>query len=408
MDSGAPARDAPPIEFAWQAVIFDLDGTLIATDRYWPQAAEEGAARAFKELGIRRQVPTAEQWMSLVGGELEAGVARLLPDLDAAARHHVLQRCVEAEHAYLAQGRAAFLPGVESTLECLHAAGLRIGIASNCSARYLDQIVGDLGLARWIDEARCLHSPRVRDKSDMIEDLLAVFDTRRALMVGDREGDRDAAWANGLPHIHVADGYAIAGEHVAAQGVLASMADLPELLGKRAADLRTLLQELVPELLDRRGITLGISGDLCAGKTLLAKDLAQLAGREVERIELESVRVAPDRRAEDPLSQAYDLAALQQRLAQPSGSSLRILEGAMLLDPRLRSLCDVHLYLELPESLSLQRVRGRDARHNLAALEFATDVLLPWQARWNEEHRPADLAHCTLSGANPLRPLERT
>ena len=48
----------------------------------------------------------------------------------------------------------------------------------------------------------------------MIEDLLLTFGTRSAVMVGDREGDRDAAHANGLPHIHLRNGFAPRGEEV--------------------------------------------------------------------------------------------------------------------------------------------------------------------------------------------------
>lgn len=390
--------------FAFDAVLFDMDGTLVATDRYWPQAAQEGATRAFEELGIEAPVPTRAQWMSLVGGELSSGVARLLPELDESAREHVLRRCIEAEHAYLAQGRAGFLPGVESTLAQLHAAGVRLGIASNCSARYLDQLMADLNLGRWIEEARCLDSPRVRNKADMIEDLLAVFETRSAVMVGDRAGDRDAAWANALPHVHLIDGYSTAGEEVAAQATLDSMDGMVELLAGRARDLRTLLDELMPGS-DGEPLTLGVSGDLASGKTLLARDLVRLGRGDVECIELESVRRHPNRAGVDPLDGAYDLEALQRLLARPASTPLRILEGPMLLDPRLRDLCQVHLYLEVPTSISLARVQGRDARHSPAAMEFATEVLLPWQRQWNAAHLPGELAQRTLLGHNPLRPL---
>ncbi len=390
--------------FAFDAVLFDMDGTLVATDRYWPQAAQEGATRAFEELGLDTPVPSQAQWMSLVGGELSSGVARLLPELDEAAREHVLRRCIEAEHAYLARGRAGFLPGVESTLAQLHAAGVRLGIASNCSARYLDQLMGDLNLGRWIEEARCLDSPRVRNKADMIEDLLAVFDTRSAVMVGDRAGDRDAAWANALPHVHLVDGYAMVGEDVAAQATLDSMDEMAELLSGRARDLSSLLGELVPA--SGKPLTLGVSGDLASGKTLLARDLARLGQGDVEVVELESVRRQPNRAGIDPLDEAYDLEALHHRLAQPASTPLRILEGPMLLDPRLRDLCQAHLYLEVPASISLERVQGRDARHSPVALEFATEVLLPWQRQWNAAHSPGELAQRTLVGHNPLRPLE--
>ena len=50
-----------------------------------------------------------------------------------------------------------------------------------------------------------------------IAELLERFATRSALMVGDRSSDRDAAWANGLPHAHLLRGYAAATEVVEAE-----------------------------------------------------------------------------------------------------------------------------------------------------------------------------------------------
>ena len=51
-------------KFAFDAVLFDMDGTLVATDRYWPQAAQEGAIRAFEELGLDAQ-PTRVRYKPL-------------------------------------------------------------------------------------------------------------------------------------------------------------------------------------------------------------------------------------------------------------------------------------------------------------------------------------------------------
>ena len=42
------------LSIPYDAVLFDLDGTLVATDRFWPQAARAGALLAFEELGLER------------------------------------------------------------------------------------------------------------------------------------------------------------------------------------------------------------------------------------------------------------------------------------------------------------------------------------------------------------------
>jgi phosphoglycolate phosphatase-like HAD superfamily hydrolase len=221
-------------DFPFDAVVFDLDGTLVATEQFWPQAAREGARRAFAELGLARELPSAADWMSMVGHGLEQGFARLFPDLDASARRAVMQACVAEEHRAVAAHGAAFLPGVEETLQALALRGVRMGIASNCSRSYLDQLTRTLRLDRWIAEGRCLHSPGVHDKSDMIADLLTTFDTRSAVMVGDRLADREAAWSNGIPHVHLSRGYAGSDEVVECEAVIEGLSSSSVWSGARA------------------------------------------------------------------------------------------------------------------------------------------------------------------------------
>ena len=144
----------------------------------------------------------------MVGLPFEEGLRRLFPDLDDSQRARLRALCAEEEAKTLARDGAAMFPGVRDALEELSTAGVSIGIASNCGQGYLDRVTASLGLERWVQESRCLDSPGVGDKAAMIADLLLAFDTRSAVMVGDRLVDQRAARANGLPHVHVRSGYA--------------------------------------------------------------------------------------------------------------------------------------------------------------------------------------------------------
>ena len=279
--SGLPSVPVPRA-FPFDAVLFDLDGTLVATDRFWPDAARAGARKAFDELGLDRALPSQAEWMDLVGKPLEEGFDVLFADLDAEARGHVLARCVEAEHQLLAEGRAGYLPGVVEALRELRALGVRTGIASNCSRDYLAAMMDGLGLAEWIEEGRCLDSAGITDKASMIEDLLLTFGTRRAAFVGDRAGDRDAAWANGVPHVHLARGYAAVGERVDAEAVIEGMdALLPRLRARTT---------WVAGLAEGGGVV-GVTGGPAAGKTLLAEELRDLGLEVVEGDTVDPARV---------------------------------------------------------------------------------------------------------------------
>src|SRR6187402_3745057 len=115
-DPGLSCRpmDAEPLLF--DAVIFDLDGTLVSTELFWVEAARAGARRAFAELGLARELPAAEDWLSMVGMPLARGFELVFPDLPAEARDLVRARCVEEEERALRAGSATLMPGAREVL----------------------------------------------------------------------------------------------------------------------------------------------------------------------------------------------------------------------------------------------------------------------------------------------------
>jgi len=91
--------------------------------------------------------------------------------------------------------------------EKLRADGVRVALASNCSRRYLESFLAAFELDGAIDEARCAESPGIRSKGDMIREILGNFGTRKAVMIGDRESDREAAAQNRIPFILFTGGF---------------------------------------------------------------------------------------------------------------------------------------------------------------------------------------------------------
>jgi len=428
--------------FPFDAVLFDLDGTLLATDRFWIPAARVGARRAFEELGLEREVPSGEEWMSLVGLPLAEGFDALFADLEPAQRTLIMERCVEEEHFALESGSAALLPGVPEALRTLHEFGIPMGIASNCSQAYLDSAMEKVALRELIREGRCLDSRGVRNKADMIEDLLLTFGTRSAVMVGDRSGDRDAAWANGLPHVHLSNGFAPRGETVEAEATIADFGELLPRLRGRERWIESALCALGLGAAPGGPRSLGVTGRSGVGKSLFARDAVSLLegrGRSAVLVHLDDF-LSPDRPArsgveppagESPLElpgRVFRIEELCRELLEPHargadvrlelelesgagrelvvpGDSLVVLEGLYLLHPRLRSLLERALYLEAPEELLLRRVAARELPLGRAQeFERTRRRYLPAQARFDELCPPESRADLVLEAANPLGP----
>jgi phosphoglycolate phosphatase len=428
-------KDLP---FLFDAVVFDLDGTLVATDRFWVDAARVGARRAFGELGIERAMPTSAEWMSLVGLPLAQGFDVLFADLSPAARKVVFERCVEEETKALSAGQAALIPGVEAMLTDLKARGVHLGIASNCGAAYLNTMMNELGLARWVEEGRCLDSPGVRSKAAMVTDLLDVFATRAAVMVGDRTGDRDAAWQNGLPHVHFARGFAAAGECIECEATIDDMGELVPRLLRRT--------HWIADTLDKLGFdgtnpprSIGITGHMGSGKTMVAHDvrrvlrargqksvelaLGDFQKPEVSEQDLTSTAFAPADRPLELLRHAYDVEQLGSFVLDPhragqavdvtingkrivvAPDDVLVLHGPFLVHPDLRARLERVVHLEASDSVCLRRIAARDAKASgPEGLLRARRSALPAQRGFDVLIPPAQHADLVLDGDNALGP----
>lgn len=429
------------LPFLFDAVLFDLDGTLVATDRFWVDAARAGAKRAFEERGIRREMPSAAQWMQLVGMPLALGFEMLFPELSAADRAHVLMRCVEEENNALRAGQAKLLPGAVEALTELRARGVKIGLASNCGQSYLDSMMNELGLGRYVHEARCLDTPRMQSKANMIAELLDTFGTRAAVFVGDRLGDRDAAWENGLPHVHVTRGFARygrggAGEDVAAEGVIDELSELLPRLEKRSTWVLDALTKIGFDA-SKPMRAIGITGHSGSGKTLFARDVARVLGSLGVRAsvvaledffrppppaaDLSATAFFPVDKPLDHLTRAFDTDDLVSTVLEPHArgeavtlqrgatridvpaDAVLVVQGLFLLHPSLRPHFERVIHLEVSEGLSLRRVAGRDARaQGPESLMRVRRHFLPTQRKFDETVAPARNADLVLDAENAL------
>ena len=399
----------PPILF--DAVIFDLDGTLVATDRFWIRAARAGATKAFAELGIERALPGEREWMSMVGLPLDEGFRIVFSDLDDVSRKVVQERCMEEEHKALRAGGAALLPDAHEVIDELRASGIKIGIASNCGFEYLDTMCEKLHLYERVDAPRCLDSAGIHDKAGMIEDILESFETRSAVMVGDRAGDRDAAWANGLPHVHLSSGFASLDEDVRCEAIIDGLSGLIPLVNGRRKSIERLLDDL-----DASVGTIGITGWPASGKTLFARDLARVATERGQTIRVVAIEdhAAPAVEGAPPLerdgllehvARRFDLEGFTRELA-PAAGELVVCEGPFLAHPRVRKHLDRLVFLEAGDEVLLRRISGRDGRHEgPGAVMRARSELLPLHRNFDMVCPPDSGTDLVLGAESPFGPF---
>lgn len=184
-------------------IIFDLDGTLIDS----ADAILASYRAAFAACGLE---PKRAIDANIVGPP----ITETLHLLAASTEPALIDRLSAAfKQSYDTGGLLETLayPGSDEMLSALCTAGRKLHLATNKRIHPTRLILDHLGWSGFFESvyALDLFTPRLPDKAAMIARLLADrdIDARRAVYVGDRVEDGEAAEANDLPFIAATWGY---------------------------------------------------------------------------------------------------------------------------------------------------------------------------------------------------------
>ncbi len=210
-------------------VLFDIDGTLLATDDFWLGVGKQAVTTVFARHEIDQPLPPDHRFLDAIGLPMDRFWQHVLPKGLHGLVGDIEAECQPLEQAAFARGHGALYPGARSLLDDLHRAGIRLGLASNCGISYLSGFIEAFGLRPILAGARCVDSPGIYSKADMIADIRLSTVSEHSIMVGDRAGDREAARAHRVPFVLFAGGF-FATPPVDGDTVVRSYAELREIL----------------------------------------------------------------------------------------------------------------------------------------------------------------------------------
>lgn len=201
----------------YDAIIFDMDGTLVDT-----LSMTIGAlAKYAPQCGLS---PRPRQAVLPVIGLGNAEFYRALyPDATPAQRRQ-LEAVVEEGELEIGRtlGRRVLFPGAAEMLARLKRAGLPLFVASTGTRFHVEGCLQIGGVLPLFDEIACGEP----DKADMTTRLLRGFEPARVPFIGDSFKDVEAAHANRLLAIGAGFGYARDGG-----AAFDAIYDTPEALG---------------------------------------------------------------------------------------------------------------------------------------------------------------------------------
>ncbi|MCG8560962.1 MAG: phosphoglycolate phosphatase [Hyphomicrobiales bacterium] len=190
-----------------EAVVFDLDGTLVDS------APDIAAALNTVLQGHDLPQFSLDDVTRMIGGGVPKLVERALRALGRPDETDLAARLIEAflpVYSAAATERTTVFPGVREVLERFAGAGVKMGVCTNKPEGISRQILSALDLARYIGAV--VGGDSGPERKPHPAPLLSAFEAlgvapAAGVMVGDSGADAGAARAAGVPVVLVSFGY---------------------------------------------------------------------------------------------------------------------------------------------------------------------------------------------------------
>jgi len=213
-------------------VILDLDGTLYCSSPTTLGAVQHAVRDLNERHGLSVSVPDDKTILSGVGRTRPEFVRAVFPELSERYYDDMDELVWKWENALIERGHGSLYPGTAEALTGIVEAGHRLAVATNAGTAYMDHILDAFELRSFFDDIRCAGCEGTSDKADLIRTILRNLAVRpeKAVMVGDRGSDIDAAARAGTASIGCTWGFGSESELQGADRIARAVSELPPIL----------------------------------------------------------------------------------------------------------------------------------------------------------------------------------
>lgn len=213
-------RDGPAFFAVGTAlIIFDIDGTLLQSDRVTVPAVQQTLA------GFGLPIPDAVAICAFFGRPTEDYQRWLAQQCPPERAKEIVAATDKRELEFLG-GEERLYDGVRGVLGLLRENGHALAICSNGPDDYVNEFLDVQDLRHFFDAVRC-RGTKYSGKTEMVAEILECIPSRPAMVVGDRDDDIEAAHANGAHAIAAAYGFGSARELADADVTVHAPSEIP-------------------------------------------------------------------------------------------------------------------------------------------------------------------------------------
>jgi phosphoglycolate phosphatase len=221
----------------FDAVVFDLDGTLVDSRVAIIDAVRAGVQEAIAEAGLPQPDIDDAALRAALGKPAREYFLAILPETLGHLAERVKEAATQHEVEALAAGRGRLYEGVLPALDSLRARGTRLAAVSNAQAPYFRAALEHTGLLARFDHTECHEelppdSPRPFKLTLLRRAIESLgVEPARVLMVGDRAEDIEAGHAAGCATLGIPFGFGSEEELAPADRQLGHFDELASIVG---------------------------------------------------------------------------------------------------------------------------------------------------------------------------------
>lgn len=186
----------------YDSIIFDLDGTLWNSSETVAEAWNTALAEGGHSLRI-----TGADVLSHMGKSMDVIMRDVFgADISDEAVAEFLEMLSAQEIKHIEKKGGVLFPELEKTLSLLRE-NYRLFIVSNCQKGYIEAFLKAHKLSRYFEGFLCWGDTQL-PKAETNKQLIARYNLKNPVYIGDTEGDHISAQGAGIPFCYASYGFA--------------------------------------------------------------------------------------------------------------------------------------------------------------------------------------------------------